>query len=63
MTIATIQNVDIGASHDGEAELLVTLEYGNGGRTQVTLDEFAVRTLLSSQEPAEPTSALVGVLA
>ena len=54
MTIATIRDVHIGAAHDGEAELLVTLEYGNGGRTQVTLDEFAVRTLLSSCQAQTP---------
>lgn len=59
MTIATIREVHIGAAHDGEAELLVTLEFGNGGRTQVTLDEFAVRTLLSSCKARTPED-LVG---
>jgi hypothetical protein len=48
MNTAKIREVHIAAAHDGEAELLVTLEYANGGRTQVTLDEFAAPHLLSS---------------
>ena len=54
MTTAKIREVHIAAAHDGEAELLVTLEYGNGGRTQVTLDEFAARVLLTSCQTEKP---------
>ncbi|MCW1383599.1 hypothetical protein OLX02_12290 [Novosphingobium sp. KCTC 2891] len=45
---ATVSQVRIAAAHDGEAELLVTLMFANGGQSLVTLDEFAARTLLSS---------------
>jgi hypothetical protein len=54
MNTAKIREVHIAAAHDGEAELLVTLEYANGGRTQVTLDEFAARALLSSCQAERP---------
>jgi len=47
MSSATISEVRIAAAHDGEAELIVTLSFENGGQS-VTLDEFAARTLLSS---------------
>jgi len=59
MNTATIRDVHIAAAHDGEAELLVTLEYENGGRTQVTLDEFAARTLMASCK-AEAPEDLIG---
>lgn len=45
MKIAVISNVQIAAAHDGDAELLVTLTYDNGGTSLVTLDEHAVRAL------------------
>ncbi len=48
MSSATISDVQVAAAHDGDAELVVTLAYENGGRSLVTLDEFAVRTLLQS---------------
>jgi len=48
MSSATISEVRIAAAHDGEAELIVTLSFENGGQSLVTLDEFAARTLLSS---------------
>jgi hypothetical protein len=48
MTAATISHVEIAAAHDGEAELVVTLSFENGGRSQVTLDEYGARQLLDS---------------
>ncbi|HEX7037571.1 MAG TPA: hypothetical protein VF210_17510 [Pseudomonadales bacterium] len=43
-----ISHVRVAAAHDGEAELVVTLTHGNGGTSQVTLDEIAARALLES---------------
>ena len=54
MSNAVITGVQIAAAHDGEAELLVTLQYGNGGSSLVTLDEFAARTLFESSGAASP---------
>ena len=59
MNEATICDIQIAAAHDGEAELHVTLEYGNGGRTHVTLDEFAARSLLANCQ-AETPEDLIG---
>ena len=60
MTGATISNVHIAAAHDGEAELLITLIFANGGQSQVTLDEFAARTLLDSTNTGT-ADQLIGV--
>jgi hypothetical protein len=51
---ATISEVHLAAAHDGDAELLVTLAYPNGGRTQIALDEFAVRVLMASTSSRQP---------
>lgn len=48
MSGPTISHVEIAAAHDGEAELVVTLTYENGGRSLVTLDEYGARALLDS---------------
>ncbi|MFN7053982.1 hypothetical protein [Hyphomonas sp.] len=56
---AVIQRIDIAAAHDGEAELLVTLAYPNGGAAQITLDEFAARTLIETCQAQTP-DALIG---
>lgn len=48
MNMAVISGVQIAAAHDGDAELLVTLKYGNGGTTLITLDEYAVRALFDA---------------
>lgn len=48
MTAATISEVQIAAAHDGEAELIVTLAFENGGKSLIALDEYAVRALLTS---------------
>ncbi len=59
MSHATISQVQIAAAHDGEAELLVTLSFQNGGQSLVTLDEFAARTLLASCA-ADSAEGLIG---
>jgi hypothetical protein len=48
MSEAVISHVRVAAAHDGVAELVVTLTHGNGGTSQVTLDEIATRALLDS---------------
>ncbi len=60
MSSAAISEVRIGAAHDGEAELLVTLRHENGGESLVTLDEFAARTLLANCT-ANTADELIGV--
>lgn len=60
MAGATISEVRIAAAHDGEAELLVTLTFANGGQSLVTLDEFAARSLLASTN-ASTSDQLIGV--
>jgi hypothetical protein len=54
MTDAVISAVRLAAAHDGDAELVVTLTYPNGGETQVPLDEFAARKLLAACHATEP---------
>lgn len=60
MAGATISEVRLAAAHDGEAELVVTLRFANGGQSLVTLDEYAVRSLLASAG-AQTADQLVGV--
>ena len=59
MSLAVIRNVRVAAAHDGDAELMVTLEYENGGTSLVALDEFAARTLLESCAATSP-EGLIG---
>lgn len=59
MNEAVIDSVRLGAAHDGEAELVVTLRFGNGGRSDVTLDRHAVAHLMDASGAAAP-DALVG---
>ncbi|WP_225007311.1 hypothetical protein [Novosphingobium percolationis] len=59
MSGATISQVRIAAAHDGEAELLVTLAFPNGGQSLVTLDEYATRALMASSG-AQSADALIG---
>lgn len=59
MSAAIIHDIQVAAAHDGEAELVVTLAYDNGGRSLVTLDEFAARHLLEAHGGAGP-DALIG---
>jgi hypothetical protein len=60
MAGAVISAVRIAAAHDGEAELVVTLTFANGGQSQVTLDEFAARTLLAISNTSS-ADHLIGV--
>ncbi|MGQ5702188.1 hypothetical protein ACUJ46_09085 [Sandaracinobacteroides sp. A072] len=60
MAGATISEVRLAASHDGDAELVVTLRFANGGQSLVTLDEHAVRSLLASAG-AQAAGQLIGV--
>ncbi|KCZ87929.1 hypothetical protein [Hyphomonas johnsonii] len=59
MSGAVISRVQLAATHDGEAGLMVTIRFENGGETPVALDEHAVRILLESCR-AEHPDQLVG---
>ncbi|MFN7179517.1 hypothetical protein [Hyphomonas sp.] len=59
MSLAVIRDVRVAAAHDGDAELMVTLEYENGGTSLVALDEYAARTLLESCAATSP-EGLIG---
>ena len=48
MSGAIIRRVQIAAAHDGVAELIVTLEFENGGHSLVTLDEYATHKLMET---------------
>jgi len=43
---AQIKGVRVAAAHDGDAELIVLVEYGNGGTSEVALDQMASSTLM-----------------
>ena len=59
MSLAVITGARVAAAHDGSAELVVTLRHGNGGCSEVTLDETAAAALLAACG-AGTTEALVG---
>ena len=59
MSGAVIQHIQVAAAHDGVAELIVTLQFENGGRSLVTLDEYATRKLIESSG-VESSDELVG---
>ena len=48
MGAATIRNVRVAAAHEGIAELIVSIEYENGGTTEVALDQLATSALMDS---------------
>jgi hypothetical protein len=54
MAPAVISAVRIAAGHDGSAELVVTLRHGNGGRSDVTLDDLGAAALLQACGGATP---------
>jgi hypothetical protein len=60
MAGAVISQVRIAAAHGGEAELVVTLTFANGGQSLVTLDEFAARALLAISN-ASSADQLIGI--
>ena len=45
MADASIERAVVTPGHDGSAELLLTIRYGNGGRGQVSLDADAAARL------------------
>ena len=56
---AKIKHARVAAAHEGVAEMIVTLEYPNGGVTDVALDRLAVDALLTSAN-ANSLEDLVG---
>ena len=56
---ATVQDAKIAASHDGIAEVLLTIKHANGGLTQVALDYFAISTLMESCQ-VESIEGIIG---
>jgi hypothetical protein len=54
MAEVVICRVRIAAAHDGAAELVVTLRHGNGGLSDVTLDEAASAALLDACGASRP---------
>lgn len=59
MSGAVINNVRLGAAHDGDTELIVTLVYENGGVAEVMLDHFAASHLMDACAVHHP-EALIG---
>lgn len=59
MTEARVETVRLGAAHDGEAELVLTLRFANGGMSPVALDHHAARHLIAACGAASP-EALIG---
>jgi len=45
---ARIKEVRVAAAHEGIAELVVLIEYANGGTTEVALDQMATSELMKS---------------
>ena len=60
MTEATISSVRVAAAHEGVAELVVTLTHGNGGSSEVALDNLATSALLAGCDATDPDE-LIGV--
>ena len=56
---AKIKQARVAAAHEGIAEMVVTIEYDNGGLTDVALDRCAVEALLTSAD-ASSLDDLVG---
>ena len=56
---ATVHDAKIAASHDGSAEVLLTIKHENGGLTQVPLDNFAISMLMESCQ-AESIEGIIG---
>jgi hypothetical protein len=48
MSNAHIRDARVAAAHEGIAELIVSIEYDNGGVTEVALDQMASHALLES---------------
>ena len=48
MSNARIRDARVAAAHEGVAELIVCIEYDNGGTSEVALDQMASHALLQS---------------
>mgnify|MGYP000120110552 FL=1 len=48
MEAAIIRDVRVAAAHEGIAELVVSIEYENGGTAEVALDQMATSALMDS---------------
>ena len=59
MSGAVISRVQLGAAHDGAAELVVTLRFVGGGETLVPLDHVAAGHLMTACGVAD-ADALLG---
>ena len=59
MSAAVISRVQLGAAHDGAAEMVLTLRYDNGGETLVALDAPAADHLMTACRAAD-AAELVG---
>ena len=46
--MAIIKDARVAAAHEGIAELIVRIEYDNGGISEVALDQMATSALLTS---------------
>ena len=57
--IAKVQDLKIAASHEGTAEVLLTIKHDNGGVTQVPLDYFAITSLMESCQ-VESIEGIIG---
>ena len=56
---ATIVGAEISAGHDGAAELLISIRYGNGAISQVALDADTAFGVLRAGEAAD-LAGLIG---
>jgi hypothetical protein len=59
MKQAVINKVRLGAAHDGDAELIVTLTFENGGVSEIALDRVATSHLMDACSVKCP-EALIG---
>lgn len=56
---AKIKQARVAAAHEGIAEMIVSIEYENGGVTDLSLDSTAVEALMTSTR-ATSLEALIG---
>jgi hypothetical protein len=57
---AKIKYARVAAAHEGIAEMIVSIEYENGGVTDISLDSAAVDALMTSTK-ATSLDALIGI--
>ena len=58
MSGAVISRVQLGAAHDGDAEIVLTLRFDNGGETLVSLDHHAASHLMTACGADHPDALL-----